>query len=183
MNLEMLREIFAVRRRSFGLLAFLVLVDLALVLYPSLWQEPELERSQKAWFAKRDAIARGVDRGVSARYRDAERDLAQFQTRLIDKKDFAAFLSDLFASAKGNSLALKAINYKPTPLKEPGLFSYAITFDVSGKYAGVKSFLADLARLPKMVTLDAVSLGSASPTEESVDLRVQMTVFLKMEGA
>ena len=183
MNYEMLREIIALRRKSLGLLAFLVLVDLALVLFLSLWQQPALERAQNDWFAKRDAAARGVDRGVTARYRDAERDLGLFQKRLIDKKDFAAFLSDLFAIAKSNSLTLRGISYKPTPMKEPGLFSYGIGFGVTGKYAGVKSFIADLARFPKMVTVDSVSLGNSSATEEAVELQVQLTVFLKMEGA
>jgi len=182
MNFEMLREIIAVRRKSFGLLALFLLLDLSLVLTLSLWQQPELEKTQNDWFAKRDALAHGVDRGVSDRYQEAERDLAQFQTRIIDKKDFAGFLSELFGMARSNSLGLKGINYKPTPTKEPGIISYAIGFDVIGKYAGVKSFIADLARFPKIVTLDSIALGNTSPTAESVNLRVQMTVFLKTEG-
>jgi len=183
MNYPMLREIIMARRKSFVLLAFLVLADLALVLFLSLWQQPELERTQNDWFVRRDAAARGVDRGVSARYRDGERDLAQFQKRFIAKRDFAGFLSELFALAGTNSLALKGITYKPTLIKDTGLLSYGISFNVTGKYAGIKSFLADLARLPKMVTLDSVSLGNSSSIEESVDLKVQLTVYLTTEGA
>jgi len=183
MNYQMLRDIFGARRKSFGVLALLLLVDLALLLYLSLWQNPELERSQNDWFAKRDAVARGVDRGVAARYRDAERDLKLFQARLIVKRDFAGFLSDLFAMARGNSLQLKGITYRPATIKDQGLVSYAIGFSLSGKYAGVKSFIADLARYPKMVTLDSIALGSSSSTEEAVTLNVQLTVFLKTEGA
>jgi len=183
MNYAMLREIVMARRKSFGLLVFLVLADLALVLFVSLWQQPALERTQSDWFAKRDAVAHGVDRSVTARYREGERDLDLFQKRFIAKRDFAGFLSELFAIAGTNSLVLKGITYKPTLVKETGLLSYGINFNVTGKYAGVKSFLADLARLPKMVTLDSVSLASSSPIEESVDLKVQLTVFLKTEGA
>jgi type IV pilus assembly protein PilO len=182
MNFEMLREIIAARRKSFGLLALFLALDLCLVLVLSLWQQPELEKTQNDWFAKRDAAARGVDRGVSSRYQDAERDLALFQKRIIDKKDFAGFLSDLFAQARSNSLVLKGISYKPTPTKEAGLITYAIGCDVTGKYAGVKSFIADLARFPTLVTLDSIALGNSSPTAESVTLRVQMTVLLKTEG-
>ena len=183
MNYAMLREIVLARRKSFGLLAFLVLADLALVLFVSLWQEPALERTQSDWFAKRDAAARGVDRGVTARYREGERDLEQFQQRLISKKDFAGLLSELFAIAGSHSLTLKTITYKPPQVKDLVLPSYGVTFNVTGKYAGVKSFLGDLARLPKMVTLDSVSLTNSSAVEESVDLKVQLTVFLKTEGA
>jgi type IV pilus assembly protein PilO len=182
MNVEMLREIIAVRRKSFGLLALFLVLDLALWLFLSLWQQPALDKAQIDWFAQREAAARGADRGKSARYQDAERDLQQFLARVIDKKDFAAFLSELFATAHSNSLALKTITYKPTPTKEVGITSYAIGFDVTGKYAGVKSFLADLARFPKLVTLDSVALGNSSQTAETVNLRIQMTVFLKTEG-
>ena len=183
MNYDMLRDIIEARRKSFGLLALIALVDLALILYLSLWQDPALEKTQKEWFAKRDAAVRGVDRGVTARYRDAERDLDLFQGRLIGKKDFAGFLSELFAIAKTNSVPIKGITYKSAAIKDQGLVYYVISFSVTGKYASVKSFIADLARFPKMVTLDAISLGNSSPTEESVNLNVQMTVFLKPEGA
>ena len=183
MNYQMLRDMIEARRNSFGLLAFLVLLNLALLLYLSLWQNPELEKTQKEWFAKRSAAARGEDRGVTARYREAERDLDLFQKRLIAKKDFAGFLSELFALAKANSLLIQGITYKPAVIKDQGLVSYAIGFSLSGKYPGVKSFIADLARFPKMVTLDSLSLGNSSQTEEFVNLKVELTVFLKPEGA
>jgi type IV pilus assembly protein PilO len=183
MNYEMLREIIGVRRKSFGFLAFLVLLNLSLFLYLSLWQKPELARAQSAWFAKRDAAARGADQSVAARYRDGLRDLELFQKRLIPKKDFAGFLNELFSAARNNSLSLKGITYKPTLDKATGLVSYGIGFTVSGKYAAVKSFIADLARFPEMATLDSISLGNSSQTEESVDLKVQLTAYLKMEGA
>ena len=183
MSYGLLRDIIRLKRRPLGLLALLVLADLALMLFLSYWQEPELARAQNDWFAKRQAAAQGVDRGVTARYRDAERDLAEFQKRLIAKKDFPAFLSELYGIARSDSLQLKGITFKPTLIKEEGLVSYHIGFDLSGKYAGAKSFVADLARFPKLVTVDSVSLGSTSPTEESVNLKVQLTVFLKPEGA
>ena len=182
MSYEMLREIIAARSKSFLLLAVLVLLDISLLLFLSFWQVPELERTQNDWFAKRDAAARGLDRAVATRYQQGERDLGLFQKRLIDKKDFAGFLSEMFALSKGNSLTIRGITYKPTPVKETGLFSYGINFEVIGKYAGVKSFIADLARVPEIVTLDSLSLANNSPVEESVDLRVQLTVFLKTEG-
>ena len=183
MNYGMLRDILAARRKSFVLLVLLVLTDLSLFLFLSLWQRPELERKQNEWFARREAAAQGVDRGVTARFRDAERGLADFRQRIIAKKDFAGFLSDLFAMARSNSLQLKGITFKPTPTKEADISSYGLSFALSGKYAGVKSFLADLARFPKMVTLDSISLASGSPTQEIVNMNVRLTVFLKLEGA
>jgi type IV pilus assembly protein PilO len=184
MSLELLREIFALRRKSFILLALLLAADLSLYLYHSWSQRPELERVQKQWFAKREAVARGDVRPLQQRYQQAEQELAKFQQRVIAKQDFAAFLSDLFALAKTSSLGLKGISYLPSQVKEePDLVAYGISFTVTGKYAGVKRFIADLVRLPQLVTLDSISLANSSPTEEAVSMGVKLTVYLKKEGA
>jgi len=183
MNYEMLREIVNARRNSFAFLLFLVLLNLALMLYLSLYQRPELAKAQTDWFAKREALASGQSVGTVTRYQQGVRDVGLFQERLIPKKEFAAFLSEMFQSAKNNAVSMKGISYKPAPTKEKGIVSYGISYTVSGKYASVKSFIADLSRFPEMVTLDAVSLNNTSPTEESVDLKIQMTAYLKMEGA
>jgi type IV pilus assembly protein PilO len=184
MSLELLREIFALRRKSFMLLALLLAADLSLYLYHTWSQQPELERVQKEWFAKREAVARGAVRPLQQRYQQAEQELAKFQQRVIAKHDFAAFLSDLFALAKTSSLSLKGVSYTPTQVKEEqDLVSYGISFNVSGKYAGVKRFIADVVRLPQLVTLDSINLTNTSQTEESVSMGVKLTVYLKKEGA
>jgi type IV pilus assembly protein PilO len=183
MNYEMLRDIIGARRKSLAFLAFSAVLTLALLLYLSLWQRPALEKAQNDWFARRDALASGQSVGTAASYQNGMRDLALFQKRILLKKDFPGLLSELFETAKSNSLTLKGINYKPTLIKEEGLISYSISFTVLGKYASLKSFIADLARYPEMVTVDAVSLSSTKPTEESVDLKVQITAYMKMEGA
>ena len=183
MNYEMLREIISARPKSFAFVAFLAVLNLALLLYLSLWQKPALAKAQSEWFAQREALAKGQSLGTATRYRNGLRDLEQFQTRLLPKSGFAGFLSELFETARSSSLAITGITYKPTVIKEEGILSYAISYTVSGKYASVKSFIADLARYPHMATLDALSLNSTSPTEEAVNLKVQMTVYLKMEGA
>ena len=183
MNYEILREIIGARRRSFAFVAFLAVLNLALLLYLSLWQTPALAKAQNEWFAQRESLAKGQSLGTAARYQKGVRDLELFRKRLIPKQGFAGFLSELFETAKSNSLGITGITYKPTLIKEEGILSYVISYTVSGKYASLKSFIADLGRYPEMATLDALSLNSTSPTEEAVNLKVQMTVYLKMEGA
>jgi len=183
MNLDLIKDIYAQRRRVFGLIFFLVLVNLALVLYVSQWQQPQLDRAASELRAHEQAALKGMDRGEGARYRDNQRDLATFNERYIAKQDFAAFLSELFGFAKAHSLSMKGINYQPSVVKNQPLVTYVITFSLSGKYSGVKGFIAELARYPKLVVLNSVSLANTSKTEESVDLKVQLTVYLKTEGA
>lgn len=183
MNYRILLDTIGARPKSFALIALLAVLNLAAALYLSLRLEPELGRAQAAWFAQREILAGGRGGRVADGYRRAERDLARFENLLIPKKGFPRFLSGLFETAHNNGLQLQGIGYKPTLFKEQGMLTYNIAFTVSGRYAAVKSLLADLARYPEMVTLDSVSLSNASATEENVVLKVQMTAYLKTEGA
>lgn len=183
MNFDLIKEIYAQRRRAFGLIFFLAFVNLVLVVYVTQWQKPRLAKATLDWTAQQQAALKGADRGEGARFRDNERDLAKFKERFIAKQDFAAFLSDLFGMAKANALNMNGISYKPNVAKDQALVNYGIEFTLSGKYGGVKGFISDVARYPKLVVLNSVSLGNSSKTEELVELRVQLTVYLKTEGA
>ncbi|UFS70871.1 type 4a pilus biogenesis protein PilO [Geomonas sp. RF6] len=181
MNPELLREM--VRGSRYFLIALLVvaLLDAALYGYRTLSQEPELEKMQAAYFSTRAAGGdRASDRTVA--YQSSQRDLAIFQERLIPKRDFARFLEDLFALAEKRSLQLKTIGYRPGTDKGP-IVSYGIALTVTGTYPALKGLIGDLSRYPQMVTLNTVSLRSTSNTEKVVDLQIQMTAFLKTEGA
>lgn len=184
MSYEMLREILRIRRNSFLFLAFLAFLNLAVIAYLAFFQKPVLARAQSEWLAQREAQATGeAVVGSAARYQQGMRDLEAFRERLIAKPAFAAFLKDLFEIAGKNSLDLRGITYKPQPIREQGMFAYGISYTVSGNYAGVKGFLAELSRYRQIITVDSVSLSSTKQTEEVIDLRVQMTAYLKTEGA
>ncbi|HBA89161.1 MAG TPA: pilus assembly protein PilO [Geobacter sp.] len=186
MSYQMLRDIIAARPKSFAFIAFLALLALTVTLYLSLWQQPELEKAQMQWFAKRQALAKGEMVGDATRYHNGVRDLELFRKRLPLKKDFASVLGRIYDTARNNSLSMKGVALRPANLKGEegkGIFSYGVTFTLTGRYAGVKSFLADLARYPEMVTVDSVTLANTSQTEEAVSLSVQLTAYLKTEGA
>ncbi|BCG48094.1 Predicted secretion system W protein PilO-like [Citrifermentans bremense] len=184
MNFQILRDIVAARGKSLAFLAFLLLLATAVQLYLSLWQRPALEKAQVEWFARRDAIARGEAVGDASRYHNGMRDLAEFQKRLVPKERFPALMSQIYDSAKKNSLSLKGVSYKPGKLKDQKqIATYGVSFTVSGHYGSVKSFIADLLRYNELITVDSIALGSQSQTEEMVNLRVQTTVYMKTEGA
>ena len=184
MNYETLREIVAARPKSFALLILFVVLNVALSVYLSGWQRPQLAAAQKSWLDQRETRAARQSPTVASRYAENERDLAEFRKRLIPKEQFASFLGRLFETAHSDKLAIKGVNYKPTPVKgEPGLFSYQIAFTVTGDYKLIKRFIADLTRFPELVTVDDLSLDNHSPTVEAVGLKVQLSAYLRMEGA
>ncbi|QXE91118.1 type 4a pilus biogenesis protein PilO [Geomonas subterranea] len=184
MNYQVLLDMIAARRKSFAFIAFLALLAIGTEVYISVYQQPELERVQQAWFAKRDALARGETQADATRYQQGVRDLEEFRKHLIPKKDFVALLGRIYTTAKSNSLVLSGISYKPSKEKVKGtqMLTYGISFTVAGRYASVKSFLADLARYREMLVIDALSLSSSSSTEEKVNLKIQTTLYMT-EGA
>ena len=184
MSYEMLREILRMRRNSFLFLGFLLFLNLAAFAYLFFYQKPELARAQSEWLVQREAQATGEEaKGSTARYQQGQRDLEAFRERLIPKPAFAGFLKELFETAGRNSLSLKGITYKPEPVQGQGMLAYSIAYTVSGNYGGIKSFLAELSRYRKIVTVDSISLSNTAQTEEAVNLKVQMTAYLKTEGA
>lgn len=186
MNYQMLRDILAARPKSLTFIAFLALLALAGTLYLSLWQQPELEKAQTQWFAKREALAKGETLADATRYHNAARDLELFEKRLVPKKDLASLLERVYDTAKNNSLAMKGVTFKPAKLKGEegkGILTYGVSFTLTGRYGEVKSFLADISRYPEMVTVDSVALENTSQTEEAVSLKLQLTAYLKTEGA
>lgn len=180
MNLEMVREVMHGSRHLFKALLLLTVLAAVLYGYRTLVQGPELERMQSAYFTSRDAGGGEATRRT-VHYQNSLRDLARFEEKLIAKKDFARFLEELFAMASKRNLTLNGISYKPKT--EKGMVNYGMTLAVSGKYPALKAFIGDLSRYPQMVTVDAVSLRNTSAIEEAIDLQLQITVFLKTEGA
>ena len=184
MNYQMLLDMIAARRKSFAFIAFLALLALGVGIFLSAYQKPELEEAQKAWFAKRDSLARGEIQADATKYQQGMRDLETFRKHLVAKKEFPALLERLYDTAKHNSLALNGITYKPGKEKVKGtrVVTYGISFNVTGKYGAIKSFLGDLARYQEMLVIESISLSNSSATEEKVDLKVVTTLYLT-EGA
>ena len=181
MNFTLLRQIINTRRNFFIAIFVLIIINIGLFLYSSAYLEPKLVFLQNKWSEKRLIAAgeSGID--AAAVYQQGTSDLAAWRARIYPKKDFARFIDELFESATNNTLKVGAITYKPQPVKGENLLAYSIGFNVSGKYAAIKSFIADIQRLREIAVIDNISLNGKT-TEESVDMKLQMTAYFRMEG-
>jgi type IV pilus assembly protein PilO len=101
---------------------------------------------------------------------------------IAPKKDLARILSELNELATSNSLVVGPVTYKPVEIKDEKLLAYTLGLTVTGRYGAVKSFIGDLGRFKEMVTITTISLNNPKLTEEKVDLRLDLTVYLRMEG-
>ena len=182
MNYKLFSEIFMARRKTFLLIIGMFLLNICLYAYLASYQKPHLAGLQNEWFEKRQAARGGALVDAADIYAQGSRDLAAWRARILPKKDFARFLGELFELTANNNLSIKGITYKPAPINDENLLAYSISFNVIGKYAAIKSFLSDLVRSHEMVVVDTISLSNSSAIEEFVDLRIQITTYLKKEG-
>jgi type IV pilus assembly protein PilO len=157
------------------------MINIGLYLYSSTYLEPRLADLQKKWSDKRLLAAGGPVQDVTTVYRQGKSDLAVWSERIYLKKHFARFIGDLFETATNNTLKVGAITYKPDPIKDEKLIAYSIGFNVSGKYAAIKSFIADIERFREIAVINNISLNGSS-TEESVDMKLQLTAYFRLEG-
>jgi type IV pilus assembly protein PilO len=182
MNLQLLKETLLAWKRTFSLVIFLLLLNIVLFIYLSLYQEPRVTSLQTSWFEKRQQSSRTDIRDADTIYAEGTKDLQAWNSRILPQRDFARLIGELFETASNNSVAVKSVAYKPGSLKEQGLLAYSIDFSVSGRYAGVKSFIYDLMRSRQIMVLEGLSLANGSQTKEDVELKLKLTTYFRMEG-
>jgi type IV pilus assembly protein PilO len=182
MTVTIIKEIFKARPRIFILIAVLLLLNIGLSVFVTLYQKPRLAEMQGNWFVKRRAATGGAAEDMAAAYMQGEKDLQIWQSRIIPKKDFARFVGGLFETARKNSLTYKGLSFKASQIKGENLAAYTIDMNVEGKYGAVKSFIADLGRKQEIMTIDNLSLSSKVETGEAIALKIQLTVYLRTEG-
>lgn len=169
------------RRIPLVVMSILLVLNVAAYGLLTIYLRPVLDEAQSEWFAKRRSSAGERDQSRPALYAQGRKDLDEWNSRVLAKKDFAPFLSRLFAFASKHDLQLAGITYKPTLESGRPLTAYVIGFSVKGTYAGVKAFLADVMGLREMAVVDSVSFTGGKATEEQVELRMQLTSYFKVD--
>lgn len=180
MNIKLVGDIFKIQPKTFVLIIVLILANTGLFLFTALYQLPRFEKLQNQWFEKRKSSTAGTVQDFATLYQQGEKDLATWRNRIIPKRDFAKFIGTLFETASNSSLAFNGLSYKIVPLKEKSLVAYTLDFNVTGKYGAVKSFLSDIGRMPEIITIDTISLNNKASSADQIDLKVQLTVYLKL---
>lgn len=181
MNIKVVEQIFKAQPRTFILILVLILVNIGFFIFSAVYLTPRFEGLQNQWFEKRKIMTGGIGQDPSALYQQGTKDLATWRDRIIPKRDFTKFIGSLYETASNNSLAFNGLSYKVVQLKEKKLVAYSLDLNVTGKYGAIKSFISDIGRMPEIITMDTISLNNKTFTADQVDLKVQLTVYLKME--
>ena len=181
MRLKNLFEIILLKKKPLLALAALLAIDIGLYVYISGYQESTLTSLRDSWLAKRKQQTEGSTGSIESVYYQGVKDLAGFYDRIPPKREFARMMGDIFEIASNNGLSLKTVGYKPVTVSGGDLMAYQLSLNLSGGYAAVKSFIADIQRMREIVTIDSISLSGAGPTQESIDLKIQVSAYFRTD--
>ena len=174
-------EIIKARKKTFILILVLLLGNALLYFYISSIQQARIETMQNNLLDLRRQNTGGGASMVSV-YNQGIKDLAVFNSMIAPKKEFIRVVGELYDTAANNNLQIENIGYKPELLKEGGFLVYTFSFNVSGSYAAIKSFISDIGRFRELLFIDHLGLSSSSATQESVNLKIQLSAYFKPEA-
>jgi len=111
------------------------------------------------------------------RLADVEQSLASLLRQLPNRSEMDALLTDINQAGIGHGLDFE--------LFRPGIESMAdfyatlpVSIKVTGRYHDIASFVGDLAKLPRIVTLHDVSLAPAKEGALNMEARIQTYRYL-----
>ncbi len=157
----------------------LLLVNLAFGIVYSSYQLPALAEAQTKWSDLRRKAATAGQVDATALYKQASADLDTLKARIPEKRHYARVLGDLYEAAATSAVEVGTVSYKPLQGKEEPLLSYQLSFSVTGGYAAVKSYLADLQNNPELIVIDMVAFSKNDLFVEKVTMELRITVYLR----
>lgn len=175
-------EIVRQKWRYLTAILILLLLNIIMATFVSLYQTPSIADLQNKWGDLRNHSARGAKADVTTLYQQGLADLEKLKNSIPKKRDFARVLSGLLESASNSAVNVGTITYKPVEIKGENLLSYQLSIAVNGSYAAVKNFLTDIQSNSELLVVDSVSFSNSDLFVENVIMNLQITVYLR-EGA
>ena len=175
-------EIVRQKWHFLSIILFLLLLNVSLIIIVSTYQLPLLTDQQTKWNNLRRQVSQTGQVDAATLYRQGTADLEKLKAKIPEKREFARVLSDLFEAAASSAVEIKTISYKPEKIKDEPLLSYQLSLSVSGSYAAVKSYLADLQNNSELVVVDSVAFSNSDLFVENVVMNLNISIYLR-EGA
>ncbi len=111
------------------------------------------------------------------RYTDVEKSLASLLRQLPDRSEMDALLTDINQVGIGHGLAFEL--FRPGNETLAGFYAtLPVSIKVTGGYHDLASFVGDLSRLPRIVTLHDIALLPAKAGSLGMEARIQTYRYL-----
>jgi type IV pilus assembly protein PilO len=172
-------EIIRRKRRLLIAVALLALLTVVLFIVVDGYQVPEIAAAQMKWSELRRQVAVAGRGDITKAYKQGKIDLEILRGRIPPKRQFPRLLGDILEQALSSGVTTGPITYKPRVIKDEGLLAYELAMSVNGRYAAIKSYLADLRKFRELVVVDDFSLTNSDVFEESVTMDLHVTIYLR----
>lgn len=179
---QALLDLITTKKRSLVLIGVLLLLNVGLYAMVTAYQSPALVSARDKWRDLRDRVTALGRSDVASAFRQGKSDLEKVTALVPSRRQFARVLGDLIEAAASSGVAPGGITYRPQVVKDEHLLAYSVTMSVNGRYAAVKSYLADLQKYREMVVIDGITLSNTDLYEENVTMDVRMTVYLREDA-
>ncbi len=182
MNFSILLEIYEYRRRTFILIAVLLIGNLLLYGIYLFNRKPALDKAIKQWTELRKNSPANDPRLQASVIAKQKADLASFRVLIPEQGDLPAVLGDIFRIVADNNLKAASVTYNPMFLKEQNLWEYAVKMTVEGSYIKLKKLLDGLQRADGMLVMNNFSFRKFSDEEDKLALNISLTFYLRETG-
>ncbi|GFE61610.1 type 4a pilus biogenesis protein PilO [Geobacter sp. AOG2] len=177
---QVIQEIVRQRQRILVVVLVLLVLNIAVLVFLKGYLASAISDTQTSWGDLRRRVAVAGQNDAATIYRRGKADLEQLRTRIPPKNQFPRLLGGIFDTASSDSVSVGAVNYRPSVIKDnPALLSYGLSLSVSGSYAAVKNFLADMQKNGELIVIDGLTMANNDPYEENVVMDLHMTVYLQ----
>lgn len=183
----MKRNVTLQKRMVIGLLALLVLADVALAAYS--WQltsAPQTPQQELALQTKQLEVLRAdIKRGESIRQLTPaiQRDCERFEQSLLSESDgYSSVTAELDAVAKKAGAQIESRDFKKKEIPNRSVEEVAIDITVNGEYTSVVRFLNGLQRSQNIYAVDGLALASDTQNQGAngpIKVSVHMKTYFR----
>jgi Tfp pilus assembly protein PilO len=116
---------------------------------------------------------------AKARAQEGKEDIRNFTEALPQRLMFPEIIKEIFEALSRHGLPATNMSYKPEAVDFQKLLKYTTSFTVSGKYASLKAFLADIQNSKTLFCIESISFTNQSKAEELVSLNLKIAIYLR----
>lgn len=114
-------------------------------------------------------------------YQRGKADLDRFMAMIPAQQQFTALVAELFKMSEAAGLEISSVNYQPKELKDQQLLQYGLSFSVTGQYAQLKKFIAQIETSNRIVAIESIALRGKPEDDRGVSLQLQLVTFFKAD--
>ncbi len=166
-------------RFFWGICCFLLIINLVGYTAVIKNQQKEITNLQDLYTAKREkSVSLSRKNDAVIRYYKAKESLTAFRKKLPAMEAIADQVRQIKDIVNKHGLSAEKITFKPDKAKTYNLWKYTASFTVSGQYAKLKTFLADLQNLRSIFCIEALSM-SRSNGNKRVKMRLGLATYCR----